>query len=102
MTSGPRPKKAIVEAWTIAARRGPVLDVSRQRGFLCDLLLFPGTRVVFIRVGRSRTHACEPCEIERPFRGAIRELRAVPQDAATCREIHIIAPWGAWQYFRID
>lgn len=102
MTPGPRPKKAIEEALTIAARRGLVLDVSRHRGFFCDLLLFPGPRVVFIRVGRSRTHACEPCEIERPFREAIRELRAVPQDTTTSREMHIIAPWGAWQYFRID
>ncbi|MHB8163612.1 MAG: hypothetical protein ACYDDV_04575 [Methanoregula sp.] len=102
MTPGPRPKKAIVEAEKIAARRGQVLDVSRQRGFLCDLLLFPGPQVVFIRVGRSRTHACEPREIERPFREAIRELRAVPQLATTCREIHLLAPWGAWQYFRIS
>jgi len=102
MTRGPRPRKAIEEAEKIAARRGQVLDVSRQRGFLCDLLLFPGPRVVFIRVGRSRTHACEPWEIERQFRGAIRELRAVPHGAATCREIHLLAPWGAWQYFRIS
>jgi len=102
MTPGPRPRKAIGEAETIAARRGQVLDVSFQRGFLCDLLLFCGPQVVFIRVGRSRTHACEPWEIERQFRGAIRELRAVPHGAATCREIHLLAPWGAWQYFRIS
>ncbi|MDO9326571.1 MAG: hypothetical protein Q7T80_16600 [Methanoregula sp.] len=102
MTPGPRPRKAIMEAETIAARRGPVLDVSRQRGFFCDLLLFTGPQVVFIRVGRSRTHACEPREIERQFRGVIRELRVVPQGAATCREIHLLAPWGAWQYFRIS
>ena len=102
MTPGPRPRKAITEAEVIAARRGPVLDVSRQRGFFCDLLCFPGPQVVFIRVGRSRTHACEPGEIERPFRDVIRKLRAVPLVATTCREIHLLTPWGGWQYFRIS
>ncbi len=102
MTHGPKPKKAIEEAWRIASGRGPVLDISRVRGFPGDLLLLDGSRLVFIRVRRSRTHACEPRDIEMLFKETILELRTVPQNPAIVREIHALASWGVWQYFRID
>jgi len=102
MTHGPKPKMAINEAWRIASGRGPVLDLSRVRGFPGDLLLLDGSRLVFIRVRRSRTHACEPRDIEMLFKETILELRTVPQNPAIVREIHALASWGVWQYFRID
>ncbi|HUH78286.1 MAG TPA: hypothetical protein VLY83_00165 [Methanoregula sp.] len=102
MTHGPKPRKAIDEAWEIASRRGPVLDTSAMPRFPGDLLLFAGTLIVFIKVKRIRTRMTEPWEIDRLFREAVRELRAVPVHPAVCREIHVLAPWGAWQYFRID
>ena len=102
MTHGPIPRKAIDEAWVIASRRGPALDTSRMLRFPGDILLFTATMLVFIRVKRIRTHASEPEEIDRLFHDAVRELRAVPVHPAVCREIHVLSPWGAWQYFRID
>jgi hypothetical protein len=102
MTRGPMPRKAIDEAGKRIVRRGPVLVTSTMKGFPGDLLLFTETQVVFIRVKRIRTHASEPREIERLFRDAIIELRKVPLHPAVCREIHVLAPWGAWQYFRIE
>jgi hypothetical protein len=102
MTHGPKPKKAIDEAWRIASGRGPVLNISMMRTFPGDLLLIAGSQIVFIRVRRSRTHACEPRDIERQFKEAILDLRTVPQNPAICREIHVLAPWGVWQYFRVD
>lgn len=102
MTHGPKPKKAIEEAQIIASRRGPVLDISRVRGFHGDLLLLDGSLLVFIRVRRSRTHACEPRDIELQFRETIQDLRTVPQYSTIVKEIHALAPWGVWQYFRID
>lgn len=102
MTHGPKPKKAIDEAGRIAVGRGTVLDISLIPGFFTDLLLFTGTQVVFIRVMRIRTHACDPKDIEIMFKEAIRGLRNVPLSPVVCREIHVLAPWGAWQYFRID
>jgi hypothetical protein len=102
MTHGPIPRKAIDEAWLAASRRGPVLDTSGLSRLPCDLLLFTGTQVIFIRVKRIRTHASDPEEIGRLFRDAVRELRSVPVQPAVCREIHILTPWGVWQYFRID
>ncbi len=102
MTHGPKPKKAIEEAWKIASGRGPVLDLSRVRGFPGDLLLLDGSRLVFIRVRRSRNHACEPRDIEMQFRETIMDLRTLPQNPAIVKEIHALAPWGVWQYFRIE
>jgi len=102
MTHGPRPGKAIDEAVRIASGRGPVLDISRVRGFPGDLLLLAGSQLVFIRVRRSRIHACEPRDIERLFKETILDLRTVPQNPAIVREIHALASWGVWQYFRID
>lgn len=102
MTHGPKPKKAIEEAWKIASGRGPVLDLSHVRGFPGDLLLLDGSRLVFIRVRRSRNHACEPRDIEMQFRETIMDLRTLPQNPAIVKEIHALAPWGVWQYFRIE
>jgi len=102
MTHGPRPAKAIEEAVRIASGRGPVLDISRVRGFPGDLLLLAGSQLVFIRVRRSRMHACEPRDIEQLFRETILDRRTVPQNPAIVREIHALASWGVWQYFRID
>ena len=102
MTHGPKPKKAIDEAGRIATGRGTVLNNSLTPGFLTDLILFTGTQVVFIRVQRIRTHECDPKEIERMFKEVIHGLRNVPLSPVVCREIHVLAPWGAWQYFRID
>lgn len=102
MTHGPKPKKAIDEASKIAVIRGTLLNISMMPGFFTDLLLFTGTQVVFIRVVRIRTHACDPKEIELMFKEAIRGLRNVPLNPVVCREIHVLAPWGAWQYFRIE
>ena len=78
------------------------VDISLMPGSFTDLLLFTGTHVVFIRVMRIRTHACDPKEIESMFKEVIRGLRNVPLSSVVCREIHVLAPWGAWQYFRID
>ena len=82
--------------------RGTVLDISLMPGSFTDLLLFTGTQVVFIWVMRIRTHACDPKEIEQMFKEVIHGLRNVPLSPVVCREIHVLAPWGAWQYFRID
>ena len=76
MSHGPKPRKAIDEAWTIASRRGPVLDTSGMPGFPGDLLLFTGMQVVFIKVKRIRTHATDAREMERIFKDAVRELRS--------------------------
>ncbi|MDO9034158.1 MAG: hypothetical protein Q7U51_03020 [Methanoregula sp.] len=102
MTRGPKPKKAIVKAGRIATGRGFVLNISLTPGFFTDLLLFTGMQIVFIRVMRIRIHACDPKDIERMFKEAIHGLRNVPMSPVVCREIHVLAPWGAWQYFRID
>ena len=102
MTHGPKPKKAIDEAGRIAAERGTVLNITLTPGFFTDLLLFSGTQVVFIRVQRIRTHECDPKEIERMFKEAIHGLRNVPLSLVVCREIHVLAGLGAWQYFQVE
>ncbi|MDP3395138.1 MAG: hypothetical protein Q8S57_00490 [Methanoregula sp.] len=102
MTHGPKPKMAIDKAAKNTTIRGTVLNISRMPGFFTDLLLFTGTQVVFIRVMRIRTHECDPKEIEWMFKEVIHGLRNVPLSPVVCREIHVLAPWGAWQYFRID
>jgi len=102
MTHGPKPKMAIDKAAKNTTIRGTVLNISQVPGFFTDLLLFTGTQVVFIRVMRIRIHACDPKEIERMFKEVIHGLRNVPMSPVVCREIHLLAPWGAWQYFRID
>ncbi len=102
MTHGPKPKMAIDKAAKNSTIRGTVLNNSLVPGSFTDLLLFTGTQVVFIRVMRIRTHECDPKEIERMFKEVIHGLRNVPLSPVVCREIHVLAPWGAWQYFRID
>jgi hypothetical protein len=101
MTRGPKPHQAIQEAQQAAAGRGVVMDATGITGSLSDLVVFPPTVVVFVRVKRIRTHITDPKNVEEEFRQEVLQLRQLPQTTVVSREIWVLTPWKKWQYFRI-
>ena len=101
MTRGPKPHQAIQEAQQAAAGRGVVMDATGITGSLSDLVVFPPTVVVFVRVKRIRTHITDPKKVEEDFRHEVLQLRRLPLTTVVSREIWVLTPWKKWQYFRI-
>ena len=101
MTRGPKPHQAIREAQQAAAGRGVVMDATGITGSLSDLVVFPPTVVVFVRIKRIRTHITDPKKVEEDFRHEVLQLRQLPQTTVVSREIWVLTPWKKWQYFRI-
>ncbi len=85
MTPGPRPKKAIVEAEKRLPHGGDRCWMSPGSGDFSATSSFSPGPAGCLHPGReSRTHACEPREIERSFREAIREP---PGGTAACNNL---------------
>lgn len=101
MTRGPLPKKAIALAREIALGRGPVLGTEDLAEPQCDLLIFSPCCTVYVHIRRIRAHVVTPRDFEREFFGDIGRIRRVPETPVTSREIWVLSPWNAWQYFRV-
>lgn len=101
MTRGPLPKKAIAQAREIALGRGPVLGTGDLTEPQCDLLIFSPGCTAYVHIRRIRTHVTSLQDFAREFGEDIGRLRRLPQTPVTSREIWVLSPWNAWQYFRI-
>lgn len=101
MTRGPVPVVAIRQAVRQGAERGTILDRDQIRQCRADLILFCTRITIFIRIRRSPWRILTPDDGCAIFKAEIHELRQVPLTSVTARELWLLLPWGAWQYFRI-
>ena len=101
MTRGPPPLKAIDLALKIAKQQGDVRDADGIFGFRCDLMIFFAFLTVYVRVKRVYAVVRDPRDITFMFGDAVRQIRTVPQTAATQRQIWAVTPWDTIQYFLV-
>ena len=101
MSRGRPPRLACTEACARAAQRGMVLDADRVAVSRFDFMLFTRERVTFVRVKRSHSRISAVNELTVRFSSEIAGLRKVPQTPVVSRELWILLPWGAWQYYGI-
>ena len=102
MARGRPPRMARNEAAKNAAHQGRVLEATGIAKLHIDLILFLWQVVIFIRVKRSHSRIRNPQDLRILFSDEIAGLRTIPLTAVVSREIWILLPWGAWQYFSID
>ncbi|MFA4826333.1 MAG: hypothetical protein WC593_14370 [Methanoregula sp.] len=101
MTRGRPPVKAVKEAIEMAKSRGGVWEVPENAGLPFDIVIFSGFCTWFVKVRRTRSNVTEPPEIRQLCSATIRELRTLPESAASARELWTLSPHGTWQFFRI-
>jgi len=101
MTRGRPPRKARWEAARSAAHQGEVLEAAGIGRSGIDFILFVRHQVLFIRVKRSHSRIRSPQELRILFSDEIAGLHTLPLTAVVSREIWVLLPWGAWQYFCI-
>ncbi len=102
MSRGRPPRQACKEACASALHWGMVLDAAGVDGSRIDFILFLGERSIFVRVKRSHSRISSTGELVVRFSSEIAELRKIPQTPVVSRELWILLPWGAWQYFDIS
>lgn len=101
MTKGPIPATAIRKAIKNAAARGLTMDMDMIRESQLMFILFCEWITVFVRIRRTRRHFLTPDEAAAEYRHEILLIRRIPLTAVATRELWLLSPWGAWQYFRI-
>ena len=101
MTRGRPPKKARREAARSAAHHGEVLEAAGIGRSRIDFILFVRHLVLFIRVKRSHSRIRSVQELRGLFSEEIAGLHMIPLTAVVSRELWVLLPWGAWQYFCI-
>jgi hypothetical protein len=101
MTRGRSPKKARWEAARSAAHQGEVLEAAGIGRSCIDFILFVRHQVLFIRVKRSHARIRSIQELKVLFSDEIAGLHTIPLTAVVSRELWVLLPWGAWQYFCI-
>ena len=101
MTRGRPPKKARWEAAKSAAHRGEVLEAAGIARSCIDFILFVRQWVIFVRVKRSHSRIRSSQELKVLFSDEIAGLHTIPLTAVVSRELWVLLPWGAWQYFCI-
>jgi len=101
MTRGRPPRKARLEAVRGAAQEGEVLEAAGIVRSRIDFILFIRHQVLFIRVKRSHSRIRSPQELRVLFSDEIAGLHTIPLTAVVSRELWVLSPWGAWQYFCI-
>ena len=57
--------------------------------------------MLFIRVKRSHSRIRSIQELRVQFSDEIAGLHTIPLTAVVSRELWVLLPWGAWQYFCI-
>ncbi len=101
MTRGRPPKKARWEAAKSAAHYGEVLEAAGIGRSHIDFILFVRQGVIFVRVKRSHSRIRNSQELRVLFSDEIAGLHTIPLTAVVSRELWVLLPWGAWQYFCI-
>jgi len=101
MTRGRPPKKARWEAAKSAAHQGEVLEAAGIARSRIDFILFVRQWVIFVRVKRSHSRIRSSQELKVLFSDEIAGLHTIPLTAVVSRELWVLLPWGAWQYFCI-
>ena len=101
MTPGPIPATAIREAIRNAAARGLTMDRDMIQESQLMFILFCEWITVFVRVRRTRRHFLTPGEVAAEYKSEILLICRVPLTSVAARELWLLTPWGAWQYFRI-
>jgi len=101
MTRGRPPRKARWEAARSAAHQGEVLEAAGIGRSGIDFILFVRHLVLFIRVKRSHSRIRSIQELRVQFSDEIAGLHTIPLTAVVSRELWVLLPWGAWQYFCI-
>jgi hypothetical protein len=101
MTRGRPPKKACWEAARSAAHQGEILEAAGIARSRIDFIQFVRHQVLFIRVKRSHSRIRSPQELKVLFSDEIAGLHTIPLTAVVSRELWVLLPWGAWQYFCI-
>jgi hypothetical protein len=101
MTRGRPPKKARWEAAKSAAHQGEVLEAAGIGRSRIDFIQFVRHQVLFIRVKRSHSRIRSIQELRVLFSDEIAGLHTIPLTAVVSRELWVLLPWGAWQYFCI-
>ena len=101
MTRGRPPKKACWEAAKSAAHYGEVLEATGIGRSHIDFILFVRKWVIFVRVKRSHSRIRSIQELRVLFSDEIAGLHTIPLTAVVSRELWVLLPWGAWQYFCI-
>jgi hypothetical protein len=101
MSRGRRPLNAIDEAVEIGGRRGSVEEVSGRRSCAFDFVIIEQSRVVFVKVKRSRTSFTYPLEILCQYQRELASLHRVALIQGTAREFWVRSPAGKWQFFLV-
>ncbi len=101
MTRGRPSLRAIEEGVGVAAKRGIVIEINPLKKSPFDLYIIRPNDVVAVKVKRVRSCIREPKEIAMMFKNEITEIRTQQLPTLVQRELWVLAPWGAWQFFLI-
>lgn len=101
MSRGPPPKKAIELALPIAQARGYVVFCKRERGSICDIVIFGEGVTIVVRLARTKRINQSLADMEAQFAGATACLVRIPKTDRRIREIWACDYHNNLRFFQI-
>jgi len=101
MTRGPPPEKAIALALPIAQARGFAVFCRRDRGGVCDIVIFSDGVTIVVRLVRTKCINQSVADMEAQFAGAAAFLRRVPATDRRSREIWACDYYNNLRFFQV-
>lgn len=102
MTRGPPPEKAIAVALPIAQARGFAVFCKRDRGGVCDIVIFGDGVTIVVRLARTKCINQSLADMEAQFAGAATCLRRVPATDRRSREIWACDYYNNLRFFQVN
>jgi hypothetical protein len=102
MSRGPLPEKAFGLALPVARARGFVSFCKRERGGVCDFVIFGCDGTAVVRMGRTKRLHGSLAEMEALFAEALCGLRMVPKAPGRSCEIWACDYYGNLRFFRVE
>lgn len=102
MSRGPPPHKAFDLARPVAKARGLVSFCRRERGSICDFVIFYGGLATIVRMARTKRIHDTPAGMEAQCAEQIAGLRMVQPGPGLTRELWVCNNYGTLRFFRVE
>lgn len=102
MSRGPPPKKAIELALPIAQARGFVVSCKRERGSVCDIVIFGSVESNVVRLARTKRINQSVADMEAQFAGVTACFGRIPAADRRSREIWACDYYNNLRFFKIS
>ncbi|MEN6360987.1 MAG: hypothetical protein ABFD59_13190 [Smithella sp.] len=102
MTRGPPPEKAIALALPIAQARGFAVFCKRERGSVCDIVIFNNAVTIVVRLARTKCINQSVADMEAQFAGAATCLGRIPAADRRSREIWACDYYNNLRFFQVN